>query len=104
MKGYGGNKITWMNFGNMDQIELQNWNRWHWWHMWCVMNDVDDTNGPHDMDNVYAIYHRDIHKLMNMNFMNENHNIDKSWQHGWQKISHGSNSTTWIKLSYHGWK
>jgi hypothetical protein len=46
--------------------------------MCCVMNDIDDTNGPHDMDNAYAIYHRDVHKLMNMNFMDENHNIDKS--------------------------
>jgi hypothetical protein len=33
------------------------------------MNDMDDTNGPYKMDNVYAIYHRDVHKLMNMNFI-----------------------------------
>jgi hypothetical protein len=24
LKWYGGNEITWTNFGNMDQIELQN--------------------------------------------------------------------------------
>lgn len=65
--------------------------------MCCVMNDIDDTNRPYDMDNVYTIHHRDVHKLMNMNFVNENHNIDKSWQHGWQKNHmdqiqrHGSN-------------
>jgi hypothetical protein len=27
LKWYGGNEITQMNFANMDQIELQNWNR-----------------------------------------------------------------------------
>lgn len=44
--------------------------------MWCVMNDMDDTNGPYKMDNVYAIYHRDVHKLMNMNFITHDKEVN----------------------------
>jgi hypothetical protein len=73
IKQNGWNKFIYMNFDNLDQIEVLNWID----HNGSIQKFINEINGAyHHMDNVHGICYMDD----NNSFMNENHNNWTNWQ------------------------